>query len=89
MCVVELLVPVGQEGVPLANSFTDQRCVFWAKQPGLTAGGVQVGVGPEERLVRPRLVPTHQQLSARSLEETTDVSYETDGVSARSGLFRV
>lgn len=75
---IELLVPVGQEGVALAHSFTDQGCVFWAKQPGLAAGCVQVGVGPEEWLVRPRLVPTHQQLGARRLEETSNVSYETD-----------
>lgn len=78
VCGVELLVPVGQEGVALAHCIADQRRVFWAKQPGLAAGCVQVGVGPEERLVGSSLVPTHQQLSARSLEEATDVSCETD-----------
>lgn len=90
VCVVELLVPVRQEGVALAHRFTDQRRVFRTKQPGLAAGGVQVGVGPEEGLVRPSLVPTHQQLGARRLEETTNVSCETDGVSVSvgSGLFR-
>jgi len=81
VCVVELLVPVGQQGVALAYRFTDQSRVFRTKQPGLSAGGVQVCVGPEERLVRSSLVPTHQQLGARRLEETTNVSCETDGVS--------
>lgn len=72
--VVELQVPVGQQGVALAHGFTDQRRVFWTEQPGLAAGGVQVGVGPEEGLVRSCLVPTHQQLRVRGLEETTNVS---------------
>lgn len=78
--LVELLVPVGQEGVALTNCFTNQCCVFWTKQPGLTTGCVQVGMSPEEWLVRPRLVPTHQQLSARGLEETTNISYEMEEV---------
>lgn len=89
VCVVEQLVPVGQEGVALAHHLTNQCCVFWAKQPGLAAGCVQVGVGSEERLVRPGLVPTHQQLSARRLEETTNVSYETDEVSVKSQVWDV
>lgn len=78
--VVEQLVPVRQEGVALANGLTDQSRVFRAEQPGLTAGRVQVGVGPEERLVSPRLVPAHQQLGAGRLKESTDVGYETDGM---------
>ena len=77
--VVELLVPVRQERVALAHSFTDQSCVLWPKQPGLTARRVQVGMGPEKWLVSPGLVPTHQQISARRLEETSDVSCETGG----------
>lgn len=77
--LVEQLVPVGQERVALTHSFADQSCVFWTKQPRLTARGVQVSVGPEERLVSPCLVPAHQQLGARSLEETTDIGYETEG----------
>lgn len=84
VCLVELLVPVGQEGVALAHRFTDQRCVFRTEQPGLAAGCVQVSVGPEERLVSARLVPTHKQLSAGRLEESTDISCETDEVSVRS-----
>lgn len=78
-CVVELLVPVGHEGVALAHRFTDQRRVLWTKQPGLAAGRVQVGVGPEEWLVCPRLVPAHEQLRARRLEEAAHISCETDG----------
>lgn len=77
VCVVELLVPVRQEGVALAHRLTDQCCVFRSKQPRLTARCVQVGVGPKEWLVCPSLVPTHQQLSAWRLEEATNVSYET------------
>lgn len=72
--VVEQLVPVRQEGVTLADSLPDQSSVLWAKQPGLPAWGVQMGMGPEERLVRPRLVPTHQELSTGRLEETTHIS---------------
>lgn len=90
--MVELLVPVGQEDVALAHHLTDQRCVDWTMQPGLAARCVHVGVGPEEWHVSPGLVPTHQQLSAWSVEETANVSYETDGVgfcvSVRSGLLR-
>lgn len=78
VCMIEQLVPVGQECVALTHCCTDQGGVFWTKQPGLAAGSVQVGVGPEERLVRPCLVPTHQQLAARSLEEASDIGYETD-----------
>ena len=77
-CVVELLVPVGQEGVALAHRFPDQRCVLWTKQPGLTARCVKVGMGSEERLVRPCLVPTNQQLRVWGLEETAYVSCETE-----------
>lgn len=72
--VVEQLVPVGQEGVTLADSLPDQSSVFWAKQPGLPAWGVQMGMGPEEGLVSPCLVPTHQELSTGRLEETTHIS---------------
>lgn len=76
--VVEHLVPVGQERVALTHHFADQSRVFWTEQPRLATGGVQVGVGPEERLVSPRLVPAHQQLGARGLEETADIGYETE-----------
>ncbi len=86
VCMVEQLVPVRQEGIALAYSLTDQCSVFWTKQPGLAARRVQVGVGPEERLVRSCLIPTHQQLSAWRLEKTTNVSCETDRQVVESGL---
>lgn len=75
--MVELLVPEGQKGVALTDNVTDNGGVFCTVQPGLTARRVHVGVGPEERHVTPSLVPTHQQLGARSVEETTDVSCKT------------
>lgn len=76
VCLVELLVPVRQESVALAHCITDQRHVFWTKQPGLTARSIQVGVCPKERLIGSSLVPTHQQLRARGLEEATNISCE-------------
>lgn len=82
--VVELLVPVGQQGVALAHRLADQGRVLGAEEPGLSAGGVQVGVRPEERLVRPRLVPAHQQLGARGLEEAADVSCGTESSALRA-----
>lgn len=79
--VVELLVPEGQKGIALTDNLTDNGGVFCTVQPGLAARRVHVGVGPEERHVTPSLVPTHQQLGTRSVEETTDVSCETYRVS--------
>lgn len=79
--MVELLVPVGQEGVALAHNITDQRGVRRTVQPGLTARRVHVGVGPEEWHVRPSLVPTQQQVSAWSVEETADIGCGTDSIS--------
>lgn len=78
MGVVELLVPEGQEDVALAYDVTDQLCVVRAVQPGLAAGRVHVGVGSEEGHERTSLVPTHQQLSARSVEEAANVSYDRE-----------
>lgn len=74
--VVELQVPVGQKGVALTHSLPDESCVVRAKKPGLPPRGVQVGVGTEEGLVGPRLVPTHQQLRTGSLKETPHVSWD-------------
>ena len=73
MGVVEQLVPVGQQGVALTHRLPDQRRVLGPKQPGLPPGRVQVGVGTEERLVRPRLVPANQQLRAGRLKEPAHV----------------
>lgn len=81
--MVELLVPEGQEGVTLTHNITDQRGMKWTVQPGLTARCVHVGVGPEEWHVSPSLVPTHQQISAWSIEETTNIGCGTDRVSLR------
>lgn len=77
--LIELLVPVGQKSVALANRVTDQRHVLRTKQPGLAARGVQVGVSPEEWLIGSGLVPAHQQLRARGLEEATNISCEDGG----------
>lgn len=74
--MVEHLVPEGQEGVALTHNVTDQGRVFGAVQPGLAARCVHVGMGPEERHVATSLVPAHQQLCARSVEETADVGCE-------------
>lgn len=84
VCVVELLVPVWQQCVALAHSFTDQRCVIGTKEPRLTARSIKVGVGPKEWLISSSLVPTHKQLSAWRLEEATNISYETEGFKCRS-----
>lgn len=59
----------------MADSLPDQSGVLWTKEPGFTAGRVQVSVSPEERLVSPRLVPAHKQLWSRRLEEPANVSY--------------
>lgn len=75
VCVVELLVPVGEEGVALAYGFTDECRVFGTKQPGLTPRCIQVGVCPKERLIRPRLIPSDQQLRARSLKEAAHIRW--------------
>ena len=74
MSLVEAEVPVGQQGVSLAHRIPDQSRVLGAEQPGLPPGGVQVGVGAEEGLVSPGLVPAHQQLLPGGLEEPPDVS---------------
>lgn len=71
--VVELLVPVGQQGVALTHYFTDQLGGVRAMQPGLTSRCIHMGVGSEEWHVSPCLVPTHQELSAWIVEETTNV----------------
>lgn len=72
--MVELLVPEGQEDVALSYDVTDQFGVVCTVQPGLAAGRVHVGVGSEERHERTSLVPTHQQLGARSVEEAANIS---------------
>lgn len=74
--MVEHLVPEGQEGVALTYNVTNNGRVFGTVQPRLTAGRVHVGVGPEERHVATSLVPTHQQLRARGVEEAADVGCE-------------
>lgn len=74
--VVEHLVPEGQEGVALTNNVTNHVGVFGTVQPRLTPRRVHVGVGPEEGHVAPSLVPAHQQLRARSVEEAADVGCE-------------
>lgn len=73
--MIELLVPVRQEGIALADNFPDESSILGAKQPRLTSGGVQVGVCTEEGLVGASLVPTHQQLSTGGLKEATNISY--------------
>lgn len=51
-----------------------------------------MGMGSKEWHISPSLVPTHQQLSAWSIEKTTNVSYETErfsfSVVAKIGVFR-
>lgn len=74
MRVVELLVPEGQEDVALSYNVTDQFSIFNTVQPGLAAGCVHVGMGSEEGHERTSLVPTHQQVRARSVEEATNIS---------------
>lgn len=76
MRVVELLIPEGQESVALSHDVADQPGVVQAVQPGLAAGRVHVGVGSEERHERTGLVPAHQQLSAWSVEEAANISYQ-------------
>lgn len=74
--MVEHLVPEGEECVALADYVTNHGRVFGTMQPGFTARRVHVGVGPEEGHVATGLVPAHQQLSARSVEEAADVGCE-------------
>lgn len=75
VCIVELLVPVGQQSIALTDSIPDDSSVLRAKQPRLTSGGVQVGMCTKERLVGASLVPTHQQLSTGGLKEASNISY--------------
>lgn len=74
VCVVEELVPVGQESVSLTYGLPDESRVFWAEQPRLSARGVEMSVSAEEGLIRSRLIPSDQQLGAGMLEESTHIS---------------
>lgn len=59
MCTVEERIPVGQQGVALFDSFSDELGVSLPEEPGLPPLGVHGGVATEEGLVGPGLVPTH------------------------------
>lgn len=85
VCMVELLVPVGQESIALADNIPDNSSVLRAKQPRLTSGSVQVSMCTEERLVGASLVPAHQQLSTGSLKEATNISYGRRGMKKCNG----
>lgn len=73
--MVELLVPVRQESIALADSISDKSSVLRTKQPRFTSGGVQVGMCTKERLVGTSLIPSHKQLSSGGLKEATNISY--------------
>lgn len=74
ICLEEQLVPVWQKSITLADCLPDECCVLWAKEPGFPACGVQMSMSAEEWLIRTRLIPANQKLSAGILKKATNIS---------------
>ena len=86
-----MYAPEGQVRVPSRNRGSNTTQHLLTEQPRLAALRVDVGVGAEERLPGPGLVPPLQQLRVRVAEETAHIGAgegqagEADGEQHRGG----
>jgi hypothetical protein len=70
---LEKCVPVREETITGAQDLPDSAGDFLAKQPGLAAFRVDMGMGAEKWLERSNLVPSFQQLDFRVAEKASNV----------------